>query len=214
MIGLIITRGDPMSNAPIVSKHVTAAIEYARRLYDDVLGWYHSADTKAQVLLGLDGAFLAFLTAATFQTPEDLGKIIAKFSPWTWRLLVLMSATLITSMGAAVYCLWSRIYFRSSLDDWIKNAKTPARTATEYPPDVMWFFQHVAALDASKFRQTLNNVDSPFELNAMASQLEKLPSNVRKKHIAVDIGFAFSVATLVLFALAAGSYVVTVRMAG
>ncbi len=129
-----------MPAAPAIAKEVPEALEYARRLYDDVLGWYHSADTKAQVLLGLDGAFLAFLAAAAFQKSDDLGKLIHGFSLWTWMLLVTMGVTLLMSMVAAVYCLWSRIYFASSLDDWIRNVTTPTRTGTEYPADVMWFF--------------------------------------------------------------------------
>jgi hypothetical protein len=184
------------------------AVEYVRRVYDDVLGWYHSADTKAQVLLGLDGAFLAFLAAATFQKTDDLEKLVESFSPWTSRLLFSMSVTLVLSMLAAVYCLWSRISFASSLDHVIENARTPARRRSEYPPDVMWFFQHLAVLDPDRLRQTLAHVDSAFELNAMASQLEKLSSNVRKKHIAVDLGFGLALTTLVLFAGAAASYLV------
>jgi hypothetical protein len=196
----------------IDSINTPPAVEYARRLYDDVLGWYQSADVKAQVLLGLDGAFLVFLATTAFQGPDDLEKVITKFSPWTWRLLALMTATLIISMGAAIYCLWSRVYFASSLDNWIKNAKSPARDQAQYPPDVMWFFQHVAALEGAKFRNTLHHIDSPFELDVMASQLEKLASNVKVKHIAVDLGFALSVLTLVLFMLAAASYVVNLPM--
>ena len=203
-----------MSDSPRQPEEITAAVEYARRLYDDVLHWYGSADTKAQVLLGLDGAFLAFLASAAFQAPEDLGKLVSTFSAATWVLLASMSATLLVSMGAAVYCLWSRIYFGASLEDWTKNAETPARTSAEYPPDIMWFFQHVAALEAARFRQTLVNVDQLFELNAMASQIEKLASNVRRKHIAVDLGFALAVATLLFFALAAVSHVLGFMAAG
>jgi hypothetical protein len=207
-----------MSNASndfaevIGSRDTRAGVEYARRLYDDVLGWYHSADVKAQVLLGLDGAFLVFLATAAFQRPDDLESIITKFSPWTWRLLALMTTALIISMGAAIYCLWSRIYFASSLDNLIKNAKSPARDPAQYPADVMWFFQHLAALEWTRFSNTLRHVDSPFELDAMALQLEKLAINVKRKHIAVNLGFALSVATLLLFTLAAASYVVNLRM--
>lgn len=200
-----------MSDASIDSKEVTgstdlpAAVEYARRLYDDVLGWYHSADVKAQVLLGLDGAFLVFLATAAFQKPDDLKLVIAKFSPWTWRLLAITCATLIISMGAAIYCLWSRISFASSRES------SPARDADRYAADVMWFFQHVAALEPPKFRNTLFHIKSPFELEAMASQIKELAKNVKRKHIAVDLGFASSVATLLLFMLAAASYVVNLR---
>lgn len=33
------------------------------RLFEDVRGWYDNADSKAQILLALDGAFLTFLTS-------------------------------------------------------------------------------------------------------------------------------------------------------
>ena len=206
-----------MSDASIDSKEVIyrdlpAAIEYARRLYDDVLGWYESADVKAQVLLGLDGAFLVFLATAALQNPTDVEKVIAKFTPWTWRLLALMSASLIISMGAAISCLWSRIKVWSSLADWISEAKPPARGPDKYPAGVMWFFQHVAALDSPQFRTTLRDVDKQFEMDAMASQIEKLADNVKKKHIAVDLGFVLLVAAVLFFTLAAGSYVYNLRM--
>jgi hypothetical protein len=207
-----------MSDASIESEEVIAfgetppTVQYARRLYDDVLGWYHSADVKAQVLMGLDGAFLVFLASAVFQRPEDLGSVITKFSPWTWRLLGLMGVTLIMSMGAACYCLWSRIYFAPSLEKLIAEAKAQERgQADRYPADVMWFFQHVAALEWTRFRNTFLHIDSKFEVDAMALQVEKLADNVRKKHIAVDLGFVLSVATLLLFTLAAASYVVNLR---
>lgn len=196
-----------MTEAMATAKDVSEALEYARRLYDDVLAWYLSADTKAQVLLGLDGAFMAFLAATTFQKSDDLGKLIDSFPTLTWVLLVSMGVTLLMSMVAAVYCLWSRIHFASSLEEWITNAETPARTETEYPPEVMWFFQHLAALEPQRFRETLASVDAPFELHAMASQIEKLSGNVRKKHIAVDLGFVLAMLTLLLFAAAAVSYV-------
>ncbi len=30
-------------------------LEYTRRLYDNVLSWYKSADSKAQVIIAIDG---------------------------------------------------------------------------------------------------------------------------------------------------------------
>lgn len=169
------------ADAAAISKEIPA-VEYARRLYVDALGWDHCADTKAQVLLGFDGAFLAFVAAAAFQKPEDLGKLIDNSSPYTWALLALVSLTLVTSMAAAVYCIWSRIYFASSLEDWIKQAKISARTTMEYPADVMWFFQHLAALEPQRFRHTLANADSVFELHAMAAARETQWERSEKTH--------------------------------
>lgn len=186
------------------------AVEYARRLYDDVLGWYHSADAKAQVVLGLDGAFLAFVAAAAFQKPIDLTGLTAKFSPWTWGLLDLMAATLALSITSAIYCLWSRVYFRPAAAVDRIRAKSDGENTTEYPPGVMWFFQFISVLDRAVFRKTLVGVNASFEIEALASQIIALADNVRKKHLAANLGFAFAVVTLFLFAAAAASYVIAV----
>jgi hypothetical protein len=184
-----------------------AALEYARRLYDDVLGWYHSADTKAQVLLGLDGAFLAFLAAAAFQEPDAVRALLQAIPAWTWGLLGAMSVTLMMSMAAAIYCLWSRIRFAAPPEARTGQGGVASVGHDAYPPEAMWFFQHLAALESGRFRRTMDEVDGRFELHAMASQIEKLSCNVRRKHVAVDVGFALALATLLLFAMAAVTYV-------
>jgi hypothetical protein len=189
------------------------SVEYSRRLYDDVLGWYHSADAKAQVILGLDGAFLAFVAAAAFQKPIDLIGLTAKFSPWTWRSLDLMAATLALSITSAIYCLWSRVYFRPSVVVDRIRAKSEGENSTEYPPGVMWFFQFISVLDPPVFRKTLVGVNASFEIEVLASQIIALADNVRKKHLAANLGFAFAVVTLFLFAAAAVSYVIAVASA-
>jgi len=184
-----------------------AATEYSRRLYDDVLAWYHNADAKAQVVLGLDTAFLAFVTTGAFQKPEDVVKLTTRVPLPTWLLLGLMAITLAVSIGAAIYCLWSRIYSSPSAVIESIRAKGGARTAGTYPPGVMWFFQFLAALDPGMFLRTLASVDSAFEVDALASQITILASNVRRKHFAVNVGFVSAIATVVLFAGSALFYV-------
>ena len=68
---------------------MSSKLEYSRRLYDDVLDWYKSADSKAQVVLAIDTAFLAFLTSAIFSEPDKLRAILAVFSWITWLNLAL-----------------------------------------------------------------------------------------------------------------------------
>jgi hypothetical protein len=188
----------------------SGAAEYARRLYDDVLGWYKSAEAKAQIVLGIDGAFLAFLTGAIFATPDELNAKVQAFSSWTWSLLSLMMVCLLTSVATAIYCLWSRIYSRSELQ---RLLATPQRGSSDpqlYPPQHMWFFQMVAALEPDRFRHTLRQVDAAFEIEAMGSQVLILSKNVRKKHRAANAGFSLTAATLTLFFLAGISYMLQV----
>jgi hypothetical protein len=183
----------------------SGAGEYARRLYDDVLGWYKSAEAKAQIVLGVDGAFLAFLTGAIFAKPDELNAKVDAFSRWTWSLLGLMTICLLTSVAAAIYCLWSRIYSKPELE---KILATTRQTGDPklYPPEHMWFFQMVAALKEDRFLATLRQVDTAFEIEAMGSQILILSENVRTKHRAANAGFSLAAATLILFFLAGLSY--------
>jgi hypothetical protein len=182
------------------------AVEYARRLYDDVRDWYDNADSKAQVVLAIDGAFMAFLTGAIFAKPGDLREIVGSFSVWTWSLLALMTLCLMASVSSAIYCLWSRIYSAGQLQELVEAAQRAKGDSDQYAPKWMWFFQMVANLEEKRFHTTLEAVDGPFETEAMAAQIQILSRNVRTKHRAVNAGFVLAAMTLVLFFLAGLSY--------
>lgn len=186
-----------------------AALEYARRLYDDVLGWYQNADAKAQVILAIDGAFLAFLTSAMFTKPEDIKSIVRCFTGTTWGLLSLMVIFLLASVASALFCLWSRVYSPKSLAQFIQGAQRVRSDPTTYSPRVLWFFQVVAELDDEKFLAALRSVDEAYETEALSSQIKILSENVRSKHTAVNIGFVLTAATLVVFFLAGVTYLNT-----
>jgi len=61
------------------SQMASDAVDYSRRHLELVINWYNNADSKAQVILTLDGAFLTFLTSSILGSPDDLGKIIGGF---------------------------------------------------------------------------------------------------------------------------------------
>ncbi len=181
-------------------------VEYARRLYDDVRSWYNNADSKAQVVLAIDGAFLAFLTGAIFAKPSDLKAVVGMFSTWTWSLLALMTLCLMASVISAICCLWSRTYSAEELQELVEAAQHPEGDSAQYAPKEMWFFQMVASLEERRFRATLEAVNGPFEIEAMASQIQVLSKNVRTKHRAVNAGFVLAATTLILFFFAGLSY--------
>jgi hypothetical protein len=182
------------------------SVEYARRLYEDVRGWYDSADTKAQVVLAIDGAFLVFLTGAIFAKPDDLGAVVGSFSAWTWSLLALTTLCLMASVICAICCLWSRIYSASELEEFVEISQSESGDSAHYASRVMWFFQIVAVLEESRFRSTLEAVNGSFEIEAMGPQIQILSRNVRTKHRYVNAGFVLAAATLILFFFAGLSY--------
>jgi len=189
------------------------SVEYARRLYEDVLGWYRSADTKAQVVLGIDGAFVAFLASGIFKKPEELKPIVAAavLTPWIWVPLCTMVVSLLASMCAAIECLRSRTYSRAELRKTLSGAMKTVAGRKSYDPKVLWFFQFVATLDMDIFRRDLAHANEEFEIEVMASQIQALSGNVRKKHRSANLGFLFAAVTLSLFLLAGISYVVSIR---
>lgn len=184
------------------------SVEYARRLYDDVRRWYDNADNKAQVVLAIDGAFLAFLTGAIFAKPDDLREVVGSFTGWTWSLLALMTLCLMASVMSVISCLWSRTYSASKLGEIVDAAQRERVDSAQYAPKVMWFFQMVASLEERRFRTTMDAVDASFEIETMASQIQILSTNVQTKHRYVNVGFVLAATTLILFFFAGLSYLV------
>lgn len=184
----------------------TAGREYARNLFANVISWYGSADTKAQVVLTLDGAFLAFLTGTVFAKPDDLEETLARFTPLTWWLLGAMALCLAASIACALLCLWSRLYWKSRSADRMDEYKVVAEDAATYVPERSWFFQDVRRLDPEQLVLWLEKADPGFELRALAAQAHELSRNVAKKHAWVNGGFVFAGCALVLFLAAGASY--------
>jgi hypothetical protein len=186
-------------------------LEYSRRLYDSVLDWYKSADSKAQVALAIDTGFLAFLTSTIFSEPATLSKIISAFNFTTWLTLTLMLLSLIVSIGASIFCIWSRIYSPKEVRRIIKKAESKYQNSNIYPPEtIMWFFQFIEGLDEQKFQVTLGSIEENFELKVLAEEIFILSKKVRVKHLAVNIGFGFAALSLILFIVAAVSYLFSV----
>lgn len=182
------------------------SIEYARSLYADVLAWYHNADTKAQVILTLDGVFLGFLTSTIFSSRAELEAIVARFDRATWTYLGLMCISLVASIVSTVVALWSRLYRPGTITDMFEHAGVVVDDEATYVASTTWFFQHVSRLQAGPLARRLRAIDETFEIDARAAQIVALSKNVAKKHWAVDAGFVFFSLSLILFLAAAVSY--------
>ena len=187
------------------------SLEYARRLYERIIDWYKNADSKAQIILTLNGAFIAFLAAAIFKAPDEIIKITVKFSGFTWLWLSLMCICLVGSIICALVCLWSRIAFSVRRDQMILSEIDNLKEKAEYSSNLMLFFKTIAMLNGEKFQTQLTKIDEEFEIRALGSQIYLLSKRVYSKHLMVNYGFLLVGGALIFFLLGGISYLVNLR---
>lgn len=182
---------------------LTTNLEYVRQLYASVLDWYKNADSKAQVILTLDGIFLTLIANTLFQNSKVVSEI-----PWhTAFFLGLMAMSLSASIYHAIACIWSRIYSTADLKEIIRKAGVDIADYETYAASVCWFFQMISELDKVEFEKRMSALGPTFEVEALSSQIFLLSGNVRKKHHNVNYGFIFAGITLALFVISAISFV-------
>jgi hypothetical protein len=185
---------------------LTDALDYARRVFDKVLDWYKNADSKAQIILTLDGIFLTFLTSSVFRSPNEISNVISRFKFDTWLFLALMCLCLVGSIVSALMCLWSRVFLRAQQDSVLIRAKEELKTSERYSPNVMLFFKTISWLDHDEFQEQLGKVDKEFEIKALASQIFLLSKRVYRKHLLINCGFVLAGASLIFFLAVGISY--------
>lgn len=174
----------------------SCSLEYVRSLFTNILHWYENADSKAQVILTLDGAFLSFLTSLIFMKTDELEGILAVFGLETWVALSLMAMALTGSIISALMCIRSRLKF-------------PKLEKSEpYTPEVMWFFGSIAMLEKKSFQKRIENINEDDEITVLSSQIYEVSKNVLSKHKWVNCGFVLTGLSLILFMSVGVSYLI------
>jgi hypothetical protein len=59
-------------------------IEYIRRVYESARGWFTTAETKAQLLLTVNGVFITFSLGSVFGKVDEARTSVRAFGPDTW----------------------------------------------------------------------------------------------------------------------------------
>lgn len=204
----------------IAAAALADCLPYARRVFDNIIVWYNNADTKAQIILSLDGAFLAFLITSAFAKKDDLNVVLDQFNWTTTILMSAMCVTLLGSIGCALACLLSRLYTNEEKRQLLPETRpqkpdTPQAAEVALTSDqtakIIWFFQLIACQTPEEFNVYLKGVTQESELSTMASQIHVLSMNVLKKHRWVNRGFVLTGVSLFLFLAAGVSYLSIIR---
>jgi hypothetical protein len=196
-----------MTNTPIDND----AVEYARRVYGNVLSWYDNADRKAQLILTANGGFLTVLVGFALSKPVELTQTLDTFGPETWLFAGIAATSIVVAFASAARALYSRLHSPKSALERISEHGVELHDPTTYDPAVLWFFQFVAQLNESAYEYRLRTVTAGDEIDSMADEIILLSKNVTSKHHWVNVGFIAT--TIALSCLLAMSVSYAVRLA-
>jgi hypothetical protein len=105
-------------------------LEYLRRVFDNVLAWYGVADSKAQLILTLDGIIITLSSSGLLVSPLHKE---ARADPW-----LLLAAAVLLAMS---------IYFAvDAMHSNLSEANLRAMGSTGLAPEHMWWFGTIATL--------------------------------------------------------------------
>ena len=153
--------------------------EYLRDLATDLRYWYQSAETKAQLVLTVNGLFVTFLTASVLAGRAQVVQTTAVFGPETWIFLAAMSLCLALAILSAVVCLASRGTGRRRLRGLLSQYAVDPDKADTYAPELTVFFYFLSALKAAPFTERLRSADQDFivRLSQVTSSTSPLTSS-------------------------------------
>jgi hypothetical protein len=189
-----------------------ATLDYLRDIEADLRHWYRAAETKAQLVLTVNGLFVTFLTASVLTKPDDVARTTAVFGVETWIFLASMSLSLALSIVGAVACLASRGLNPHHREKLLKDKGVDLDKSDTYAPELTAFFYYLAILRPDQFAERMLTVDLGFVLRAHASDIVEFSGAIVTKHRWVNIAFILTGATLGFFLCTGISYVLRVHV--
>jgi Pycsar effector protein len=175
-----------------------ANVEYLRLMYASTRDWYTAAETKAQLLLAVNGVFVTLLFGFLFGNADGVHAGSRAFGLDTLIFASVSVLALLAAVSCAVLSLWS-LHGRAGRD-FARLGVEPA-APDSYRPEVLWYFGYLARLPPDAAEAQLRAADRKTETEALIYHVIDLSRKVLRKHRWVNAGWALT--ALALFALAA-----------
>jgi hypothetical protein len=180
------------------------ALEYLRRQYLNVMEWYKSADSKAQILLGVNGALVSLIGITFFAVPNQLVERFSVMSLWTVILLSAAGFCITGSIICGVRAIYANLS-NARISRIHSDINLNPDDSSTYGPEGMWWFGFIGQIVASARARPavyakrklaikkflLENADAQFESEALASQITVLAENTLMKFRWVNRGWLF-----------------------
>jgi len=183
-----------------------ATVEYLRGVAAGLRYWYRSAESKAQLVLTVNGVFLTFLTTSVLASRSDITQVTAVFGAETWVFLAGMALCLALSILSAVTCLASRGLGRAGFRALLEHHRLDPDRSETYAPELTSFFYPLSALKATHLAQRRLTADHDFIVRALASEIVGFSPHILAKHRWINRAFILTGLTLGFFLCTGVSY--------
>lgn len=186
-----------------------ANVEYLRRMYASTRGWYTAAETKAQLLLAVNGALVTLLFSVLFSRPSDVEAVTAHFGVDTWAFIGMSVTALVSAIVCATLSLWS-LHGRAAKD--LARLGVNPGDPDSYRAEALWYFGHVARLQPDAVTERLLKADWSFEARALSYHAIDLARRVLRKHRWVNAGWILTAVALIGLAAAGTSFFIRAQI--
>jgi Family of unknown function (DUF5706) len=165
-----------------------ANLEYLRLMYASTRDWYTAAETKAQLLLAVNGVFVTLLFGLLFGNADGVHAGSRTFGLDTWIFAGVSVLALLVAVSCAVLSLWS-LHGRAGRD--FARLRIDPAAPDSYRPEVLWYFGHLARLPRDAAEAKLRESNRQDETEALIYHVIDLSRKVLRKHRWVNAGWAF-----------------------
>jgi hypothetical protein len=189
-----------------------ARTEYARRVYDRGLDWYKVAETKAQLVLTVNGVFVTIGFGVVSAGRGGVGARAGDLGPETWAFLAVAMSALAGAVTAAAGCLLSR--HRHNIKADFKRLRIDHKDLTSqspYPVEALWYFGHLGSLPFARTVASFEQITEADEFKILTFHVVGLSQVVLRKHRLVNAGWLLTSVTLLSLLAATTSYAVRAR---
>jgi hypothetical protein len=183
------------TQVPVVEPSPTDGLDYVRNLYDVEVGWFRVAETKAQVILTVNGIFVSVLFGATLGKITNVRSLAALFGPETWVLLLISMGALTGAIGCAARSLWSWHRRRASED--FKRLEMDPAVPDSFRPEALWYFGGLAQLPVETAAKCLRQCGKEAEVAALSYNAVILSRSLVRKYRLLNAGWALTSVNLI-----------------
>lgn len=175
-------------------------------MYDRVFDWYKIAESKAQLILTIDGIFATIVFGSLSGRISDLGHAHTVIGPETWSLLAITLTALCGSIACATACLQSRHNYNIHTD--FKQLNIDPDDQATYRAEGLWYFGHLASLRWEWVAERLRTADEEFEITTLTYNVHGLAKVVLRKHRLINAGWTLTSIALIALITAGASLII------